>query len=620
MTHFKKFVWSGAFVALAMIMATTMLVQTAYAAGTVSSNSTATVRMALNAATGTGTYTAVAADVVFTGTVAGDFAVGNIVIQAPGGWQFNPAATVTAVAAGAGTATVTSPATVSATGSTITVAVTAASTGAATITLALANVQVRPLTTNAATGNITVATSSGLGAGPAVGTNVGTLTRGTEPATTGTLTLTPTVASLTTTGTDVGTVGVLLSANDGGGALNVGSTQVSCTSTLGYLATTLGGAISSTSSTVTVTTPVGGGNVNFFVRSNGTAGTDSIVCTAGSPAAVGEANISMTTGAAGTATTLSFVTATNNGDVAASKASAVPAYTSPSLSANVTFRVVDAAGIGVTGQVLQVSTDKGRLISGHGGVCSTATAKVVTATTATTGFGGGAGTTAVGRAGVTFCPLSAAAEVGTVTITAKNLQTTMADATGTLTAAGPAATIETAFANGALTVTAKDAAGNLVANGTEFTLTIASTVGSAAPATIATVNGAGTFAVALNAATGNAIVTVRDTAAGTVRLTQSVTLSATGTTPTPTPTPGDGTFASAPTFGTGTAGMAVFNGGTVEQLAAAVTAAGGTSVWVQDANGTWRVMVVGAAAFINAGFNASFPTGFAGATAVSVVK
>ncbi len=65
---------------------------------------------------------------------------------------------------------------------------------------------------------------------------------------------------------------------------------------------------------------------------------------------------------------------------------------------------------------------------------------------------------------------------------------------------------------------------------------------------------------------------------------------------------------------------AVFNGGTVAQLAAAVTAAGGSSVWTQDARGIWRNYVVGAPPFVNAGFNAAFPNGFVGVTAVVVVK
>lgn len=94
------------------------------------------------------------------------------------------------------------------------------------------------------------------------------------------------------------------------------------------------------------------------------------------------------------------------------------------------------------------------------------------------------------------------------------------------------------------------------------------------------------------------------------------------------PTPGggasgEGTFAAAPSFGTGNVGSAVFNGGTIEQLAAAVTAAGGTSVWAQAADGSWvryNTLATGVTAFVNNAFNAEFASGFAGATAVFVVK
>lgn len=83
-----------------------------------------------------------------------------------------------------------------------------------------------------------------------------------------------------------------------------------------------------------------------------------------------------------------------------------------------------------------------------------------------------------------------------------------------------------------------------------------------------------------------------------------------------------GTFAAAPSFGTGTVGSAVFQGGTIAQLVTAVVASGGTSVWVQDSNGTWRsysTTATGSSAFVNNGFNNTFAAGF-GVTAVFVVR
>ncbi|PKN81094.1 MAG: hypothetical protein CVU47_08105 [Chloroflexi bacterium HGW-Chloroflexi-9] len=85
---------------------------------------------------------------------------------------------------------------------------------------------------------------------------------------------------------------------------------------------------------------------------------------------------------------------------------------------------------------------------------------------------------------------------------------------------------------------------------------------------------------------------------------------------------GTGTFAAAPSFGTGNVGSAVFEGGTIAQLVTAVVASGGTSVWVQDSNGTWRsysTLATGSSAFVNNGFNNTFAAGF-GVTAVFVVR
>ncbi|MEX2468892.1 MAG: hypothetical protein WD396_03975, partial [Pseudohongiellaceae bacterium] len=79
----------------------------------------------------------------------------------------------------------------------------------------------------------------------------------------------------------------------------------------------------------------------------------------------------------------------------------------------------------------------------------------------------------------------------------------------------------------------------------------------------------------------------------------------------------------APTFGAGNVGSAVFAGGTPAQLAAAVIAAGGTSVWAQESGGGWLrydVLATGGTSFVNNAFNASFSGGFPAATAVVVVR
>jgi hypothetical protein len=120
----------------------------------------------------------------------------------------------------------------------------------------------------------------------------------------------------------------------------------------------------------------------------------------------------------------------------------------------------------------------------------------------------------------------------------------------------------------------------------------------------------GAIAIGAATSTGNVSCTGTLMATGTV-------VPPTGTTPT-----GDGSL-TAPSFGTGTVGAAVFAGGTVAQLSAQVTAAGGTSVWAQTSAGTWvryNTLATGATAFVNNAFNAAFAGGFAGPTAVFVVK
>ncbi len=80
-----------------------------------------------------------------------------------------------------------------------------------------------------------------------------------------------------------------------------------------------------------------------------------------------------------------------------------------------------------------------------------------------------------------------------------------------------------------------------------------------------------------------------------------------------------GTLANAPAFdGTGRA-LAVFNGGTPAQLSTEGTRVGAKGVWVQDADGMYRLLVIGGPAFLNDDFNGKFPNGL-GVASVLLVK
>ena len=88
-------------------------------------------------------------------------------------------------------------------------------------------------------------------------------------------------------------------------------------------------------------------------------------------------------------------------------------------------------------------------------------------------------------------------------------------------------------------------------------------------------------------------------------------------TPTPTPTP-TGTFAGTPVFSATGQALAVFHGGTVDQLESASMAIGATGIWAQESNGTYQLLIVRGPVFANAPFRSAFPTGFLGATGLTL--
>lgn len=107
--------------------------------------------------------------------------------------------------------------------------------------------------------------------------------------------------------------------------------------------------------------------------------------------------------------------------------------------------------------------------------------------------------------------------------------------------------------------------------------------------------------------------------------------------PTPTPTvtaPGasstpaagatgvSGRFAGSVAFTTSGQGLAVFLGGSVADLEASARGlqTGVKGVWAQEPNGNYQLLVVDGPAFLSDGFRKAFPTGFAGTTAVTLVR
>ena len=81
-----------------------------------------------------------------------------------------------------------------------------------------------------------------------------------------------------------------------------------------------------------------------------------------------------------------------------------------------------------------------------------------------------------------------------------------------------------------------------------------------------------------------------------------------------------GRFAATPVFAANGQALAVFGGGTVPQLEGAALAAQASGVWVQDALGFYQLLIVGGASFVRDAFATRFPTGFAGVTAVTLIR
>jgi hypothetical protein len=226
-------------------------------------------------------------------------------------------------------------------------------------------------------------------------------------------------------------------------------------------------------------------------------------------------------------------------------------------------------------------------------------------------------------AGVTlwYC---APATAGAATITVVDQAGVLTTASGTIGVGAAASTMTisldgtigtTSNVSATATVAAKDSSDNPAAGSVTLTASPASICAVAGTATKNLVNGSTTFVVVSTGTAGNCIL-VASVTPGTATATDVFAITATSGGQTPG---GDGTL-TAPSFGSGNVGQAVFDGGTIEQLAAQVVAAGGTAVWVQDASGTFRVYSTTAPAFVNASFNTVFADGIVGPKSVTVVK
>lgn len=605
----KKIFAPLAAVALVAVMAVSLISQTgtAHAVVTVPTPITATAALTTNLTNGTQVATTVTAGrldcVATTDCPAG----GVLVITAPAGWKLG-LGTITAASGvvtngGAiGTLIGAAPtATLATDGSSITLTIGGGSTTAGD-DLLLAGFTVTPISSSTVTGNLTAGTGTTAVLIPAVNV-LGTLTAGAAMPTTGAISVVPAATSISTNGTDITSIAVTLTATGGTAISNSG---VTCTSSIGRLGTTATGALTSTVQSATLATS-STGLATFWIRSGGTVGTDTVVCSNSQFQAVGTGTLSMTAGTGNTATKSALLSVTNSA-VGATNTTVGTQYVTTTASSTITFLAQDAASAGVNGQVLLISVDKGAVVAGAGTACAGVSAKAVAITTATVGTNSGA-------AVLTYCPI--ATETGSVTVTAKNITTTtVADVTAKLTAAGKPAAVTASVANNIITVEVKDGAGNLVADGTPVSFAIAGTAGVVSSVCTVTSGGKATTTVALTGASGNVVVSASFNETGgaptcaAVGAQQIAITVAVGAGSTPTPTPGTSGSFSGGTIAPAGVSIVSFTG-TTAQLTTAGTAAKVVSVSA-TVNGKMITFVIGAPDFVNAEFNAAFPTGLNG--------
>jgi hypothetical protein len=396
-----------------------------------------------------------------------------------------------------------------------------------------------------------------------------------------------TAVSTTLTGT---TVTITATFTGAGNTAPIAGGAVTINSTMGTLASTTGQTCVGQSCTGTL--PVGGavgvtltgtnapGTAVITFTSNGVSVTKSVII-AGTVTAL-TAAVQVDADGAGAGTT--FVNAATPGATSFTAGGGVRVSVNPT----------DAAGNRVPGvsPVIVIAPSS----------CAT-----IGATTASTGAAAATTVLTAGSAPVgTECTVTATSGTGTATTTFKIGAVLAATSTVEI-----GATDMSTVATQTVTVTVKSATGDLVQDGTSVTLVVSA--GAVATSTVTTINGEAKFTYV---SPGTAQQVNLTAVAGTATASKAIGVGVAGPTPTPS---GDGSL-TAPTFGSGNIGNAVFAGGTIEQLAAQVTAAGGNLVWVQDANGTFRVYSTTAPAFVNGPFNTAFAAGFSGATAVTVVK
>jgi len=642
-----------------MVMSLGLVVTPASAAMSVTTQGVATAALSTNEWNGTNTSTALTTNIVITATAATDITTGTIVFAAPTGWEFKGDVAAN-VAYGANGGTLAGNAAVSYTTSSgaacsaatgcakmVVTITTAGSTTNNTITIgSVTKPEVRPTSNTSATGNIVIdgaSTSSAATAGAVAGVLTATgyvaspgvapytialnMTNGTTPC--GTTNPVATVAATAPAdGSGALALCATVTAADGGPVVGA---PITFTVSTGLVSTGTGKTV------VAITNSAGNATTNYRGQGN-VAGNDTAIASNTTLNAVGTMAITLTA-AGGTTASKVTVSAPSVLAIGATVTNTAPQYASPTMGTDVVAQVTDASGLGVNGQVLLVSVDRGALVNNAvfaGGaantVCAGVTAKSITITTAGTNLAARGGAVTPGTVNFAYCAnqLDAA---GKATITVQNISTTMANATASVSMAGRPAKVEATATGNAITAKVTDAAGNAVADGTPIRFTMSGNAGAVSTACTTSTNGQASSVVALIAASGTVIVsadyneagsnlaagvnTLAATcgAAGTQQVAASVTVpggaAASGTTSAPSAT----AISSGSVPAAGGFGLIVAGGPTSGLAAVACPGSPTTAAFWATVNGDFVTFVPGTSiAAVNAAFNAAFANGLPSGT------
>ena len=528
--------------------------------------------------------------------------------------------------------------TIASDGSTATITITTANGAASTLTIA--GLQIRPITNSSATGNVT---NVGAVGGLAAGTNVATVTAGTAlvapyainlamvAVSTNCLRGAALVAVTPSLPADGSQSNLLCAAMTDANSNPVTNTPITFTVSNGIVSTGTAKTVAVFTSASSTANTAGTASTAYR-GAGGAQTTDTAVATAPSAtSAVGTLSIALTVPSGNTASKLAFGSFTQNA-IASTVTNVSPGYVSPDFGTSGSVQVQDGSGLGVNSQSVQLTVDRGAIVTGTNAACAGVTQKSIILTSSSQAPVAN-GTAQAGTVVFTVCGNQLDAP-GKLTVTASNVTTTMANATGTISLAGRPAKIAGTATGNTIVATVTDAGGNNVADGTVVRFTMSTNASATSTACTTTTNGTATTVVALIAATGSVIASTDWNESGAIApgcsasaagntvpqvtvstgnqsLAVSVTVpggtSSTGTTP--PATTGTGSVSSGSIPAAGGFGLIVASGNITAVVTASGCPAASMALWA-TVNGNFVTYVPGTTiTAVNADFLAALPGG-----------